>query len=294
MKLSAFLHLEQVKRKMLGADPKRLVKVVLPILEALFGESGDKIEADVVQPGFAQQRDCASSVAGCVSATERDKLAIDERLNTHACAIDPRRQPPFNLLAQERTRVDLDSHFAAGRNFEGFRATPSQQGELFGLDDRGSSAAEEYGIYLNSTAGFAFETLAPVSDFLSDGVDVASGQRFKEIGRVEIAIGAFALAKRNMDVDTGSPLHAKYAQPVDRDSAYERLTARLKKASPADAPDGGLGPAPAGRRTTTPRDQGAPRAPRAPKPEKSTAEKVIESTAFKQMARSIFGTARRR
>jgi DNA helicase HerA-like ATPase len=97
---------------------------------------------------------------------------------------------------------------------------------------------------------------------------------------------------------TGSPLHAKYAQAVDRDSAYERLTARLKQAPPADATTG--------RRTTTRREPGSPRAPRAPKPEKSTAEKVIESTAFKQMARSaaavvgreiarsIFGTARRR
>jgi hypothetical protein len=97
---------------------------------------------------------------------------------------------------------------------------------------------------------------------------------------------------------TGSPLHAKYAQSVDRDSAYERLTARLKKAPPADAP--------AGRRTTTRREPHPPSAPRTPKPEKSTAEKVLESTAFKQMARSaaavvgreiarsIFGTARRR
>jgi DNA helicase HerA-like ATPase len=100
----------------------------------------------------------------------------------------------------------------------------------------------------------------------------------------------------------GSPLHAKYAEQVDRDSAYERLAARLKKAPPADAPDGGLGDerARGGRRTSS------QRAPRAPKPEKSTAERVIESTAFKQMARSaaavvgreiarsIFGTARRR
>jgi DNA helicase HerA-like ATPase len=101
---------------------------------------------------------------------------------------------------------------------------------------------------------------------------------------------------------TGSALHAKYGEQVDRDSAYERLTARLKKAPPPDAPDGGLGDdrARTGRRTPS------ERAPRAPKPEKSTAEKVIESPAFKQMARSaaavvgreiarsIFGTARRR
>jgi DNA helicase HerA-like ATPase len=89
-----------------------------------------------------------------------------------------------------------------------------------------------------------------------------------------------------------SPLHGKYAAQVDRDSAYERLAARVAKppVAPAPAP----GPAPK-----------APRAPRAPKQEKSTAEKVLESSAFKQAARSaaavlgreitrsIFGTRRR-
>ena len=91
-----------------------------------------------------------------------------------------------------------------------------------------------------------------------------------------------------------SPLHPKYAEQVDRDSAYERLTARLAKPA-AEAPAPAKAP-PAPR---------APKPSRAPKPEKSTAEKVIESSAFKQMTRSaaavlgreitrsIFGTRRR-
>ncbi|MGZ4609640.1 MAG: helicase HerA-like domain-containing protein [Actinomycetes bacterium] len=101
----------------------------------------------------------------------------------------------------------------------------------------------------------------------------------------------------------GSPLHSKYAEQVDRDSAYERLAAKLQKAAAPEtaSPAGGGGPAPAPTRPT-PRTT----TPRAPQPEKSTAEKVIESTAFKQMARSaaavvgreiarsLFGTARRR
>jgi DNA helicase HerA-like ATPase len=93
---------------------------------------------------------------------------------------------------------------------------------------------------------------------------------------------------------TGSALAGKYAEQVDRDSAYERLTARLQKAAPEPEP----------RRTTPTRTRTRP--PRARRPEKSTAEKVLESTAFKQaarsaaavvgreIARSIFGTARRR
>src|SRR6185295_1171997 len=156
-----------------------------------------------------------------VSAAERNKLAIDERLNADARAIDTRRQPPFHFVARKRIRVDLDCYLATGRDFKGLRATPSQQCKLLGRDDRGSSAAEEYRVYLNSLAGFAFETLTPVRHFASDGVDVASGERFKEVGRVEIAIGAFAFAKRNVDVDAGSPLHGAI---ISRESARQSLT----------------------------------------------------------------------
>ena len=76
-----------------------------------------------------------------------------------------------------------------------------------------------------------------------------------------------------------SPLRSKYAEQVDRDSAYERLAARLQK-----APAGGAGPAgTAGKPAKAPKP---PRAPRDSAPEKSTAERVLESSAFKQMARS--------
>ncbi|MDQ1665772.1 MAG: double-strand break repair helicase HerA and related ATPase [Actinomycetota bacterium] len=102
----------------------------------------------------------------------------------------------------------------------------------------------------------------------------------------------------------GSPLLSKYGEQVDRDSAYERLAAKLRQAPAPAAPADQLDPTPEApaprrprRRTTT---------PRAPKPERSTAEQVLGSPEFRQMARSaaavvgreiarsIFGTARRR
>ncbi len=98
-----------------------------------------------------------------------------------------------------------------------------------------------------------------------------------------------------------SPLRGKYADVVDRDSAYERLNARLKRPAVVEAPAEARAP----RRTPASRRTPAPRSPRGPKPERSTAEKVLESSAFKQAARSaaavlgreitrsIFGTRRR-
>jgi DNA helicase HerA-like ATPase len=98
-----------------------------------------------------------------------------------------------------------------------------------------------------------------------------------------------------------SPLRTKYAEQLDRDSAYERLAARLR--SPQGGAEAGPVKAPSGES-----DRRAParRAPRAPRPQKSTAEQVIESSAFRQLtrsaaavvgreiARSVFGTRRRR
>jgi hypothetical protein len=91
-----------------------------------------------------------------------------------------------------------------------------------------------------------------------------------------------------------SPLHAKYAVALDRDSAYERLAARV-----AQPPVEGAGP------VAVPKAARKKSAPRTARPEKSTAEKVLESTAFRQatrsaaavlgreITRSIFGTRRR-
>jgi hypothetical protein len=95
-----------------------------------------------------------------------------------------------------------------------------------------------------------------------------------------------------------SPLHAEYAQEVDRESAYERLSARL---APPVAPQPPAPPAPA--------DDPAPRPPADPPREgpaggglgdvldnpvvKSFARSAA-SALGREITRSIFGTARRR
>ncbi|WP_420823660.1 helicase HerA-like domain-containing protein [Terracoccus luteus] len=94
-----------------------------------------------------------------------------------------------------------------------------------------------------------------------------------------------------------SPLKAKYADVVDRESAYELLTKRLEAQTPADAP-------------ATPAQEPAPTAAepkpaRAPKEEPGLIAQVAGSSAFKSMlrsagtvlgreiTRSIFGTRKR-
>jgi DNA helicase HerA-like ATPase len=98
-----------------------------------------------------------------------------------------------------------------------------------------------------------------------------------------------------------SPLNPRYATAVDRQSAYEMLAAKLAQANPAPSAGapagGGAAPAPA------PKPAGGGRAA---KPQDSTLEQVIKSSAFKsltrsaatvigrEITRSIFGVGKRR
>src|SRR6478752_1612074 len=80
-------------------------------------------------------------------------------------------------------------------------------------------------------------------------------------------------------VVAASALKAKYADVLDRESAYEKLAQRLQ-AAPSAAP---VAPAPA---TPAPATAPAPTSTRAPKPEPSVVEQVVQSSAFRSMIRS--------
>jgi uncharacterized protein len=96
---------------------------------------------------------------------------------------------------------------------------------------------------------------------------------------------------------SGSPIHARYAQPVDPDSAYERLTARMQQAQadqpvPPPKPTAGARPAP----------QGSRRAPTTPGGVDThdliqvgkMALRFMNTPAGKEIQRSIFGVLRKR
>jgi DNA helicase HerA-like ATPase len=91
----------------------------------------------------------------------------------------------------------------------------------------------------------------------------------------------------------GSPLQAKYGAAIDRESAYEKLNAKI-----AAAPTPPASPAPEARAPE-------PAKPKQANPQPSAVEQVLKSSAFKSFARStatvlgreitrsIFGTRRR-
>jgi DNA helicase HerA-like ATPase len=94
-----------------------------------------------------------------------------------------------------------------------------------------------------------------------------------------------------------SAIHARYATAADRQSAYEMLAAKLSQAA---------APPPASDSTpAAPKGEPAPRS-RPAKPEDSTLERVVKSSAFKsftrsaatvigrEISRSVFGVGKRR
>jgi DNA helicase HerA-like ATPase len=97
-----------------------------------------------------------------------------------------------------------------------------------------------------------------------------------------------------------SPLRPRYEQSLDRESAYEKLNARLQDAPTGPTASAAPGPA------ASADDDSDRAAPRGEAEEPSVVEKVVTSTAFRSMARSaatvigreitrsLFGTARRR
>ncbi len=99
---------------------------------------------------------------------------------------------------------------------------------------------------------------------------------------------------------TSSPLHGKYAQLVDRASAYEKLNAKIAAAPPADAP---AAPAPDKPAEHKPAEHKP--AAKKQKPDPSALETIMKNPAFKSFARSaasalgreitrgVFGTRRR-
>ncbi len=103
-----------------------------------------------------------------------------------------------------------------------------------------------------------------------------------------------------------SPLQAEYGQEVDRDSAYERLAAKLAPPPEPVAPRAEPRPAPAPERQTERRAEPAPRPRREPAPDPSAAERVLGSPAFtsfarsagtvlgREIMRSVFGVRKRR
>ena len=101
-------------------------------------------------------------------------------------------------------------------------------------------------------------------------------------------------------VVAASSLASEYAVAMDRESAYEKLTAGAAAKAQADAQAAEPAPeAPAPR-------QAPARQARAPKEEPTVVEQVVQSSVFKSMmrsagtvigreiTRSIFGTSRRR
>jgi hypothetical protein len=90
------------------------------------------------------------------------------------------------------------------------------------------------------------------------------------------------------------PLYATYSQAIDRESASEKLAARMDAGAAKSAQEQAQPPAKAGPTASAPK-------PKASKPQDTTFEKVVKSSTFKyavryaarEAVRGMFGVGRR-
>jgi len=93
-----------------------------------------------------------------------------------------------------------------------------------------------------------------------------------------------------------SPLQAEYGQVVDRESAYERLTARLAPPAPAPVPQQAPAPAPARQPAPAPReeDEGGLLGRVFSSPAARSFARSAATVLGREITRGVLGTARRR
>jgi hypothetical protein len=85
-----------------------LLYISLPGRKSLTRQTGDEIEADVVEAGVAEGRKSLERVGGVVRASEFCELGVVKRLGAEARAVDSEIAKRVELLARNAARIDLE------------------------------------------------------------------------------------------------------------------------------------------------------------------------------------------
>lgn len=144
---------------------------------------------------------------------EGRELAVDERLDADARAVDPGRPPPVELLPGKGRRIDFDSYLGVRLHVERCAAGLDERGEVRGFDYRGRAPSEKDridaraafepapGAVFTGRAVAGSEEVAVARDLAGNAICVARGEVREEVGRVEVAIRALALAEGYVNID---------------------------------------------------------------------------------------------
>ena len=165
---------------------------VAPALIGLPRKSVDKIGAYIFNTGITQgsnRRQCSGSV---VPAVHKPEFAVVKRLHSYADTVDACTLPSFDALSVHVFRIDFYGEFFG----VGCHKHPCKPAENLRRKNRRRAAAKVERSYRFSRK-FAYSG----SIFMFRGKLKGSGF-IGPCHRVEIAVGAFRMTERHMQIDT--------------------------------------------------------------------------------------------
>src|SRR5690348_10310638 len=112
------MNFEQIKRKVLGRESKRLLDVSLPTLECLTRQSSDQIETHVYETRVAQVSESSQRIRGVMRAAEFCELSVVERLRAETGPVNSQTSKRTQLLRCRTSRIDLERDLRLSGNLK--------------------------------------------------------------------------------------------------------------------------------------------------------------------------------
>ena len=157
-------------------------------------EARDQVHADIAKAGGAKRFDRAEDILAAVHAAGGLQFAIVKGLRAEADAIESGVEPGRGFDRRNRLGISLEGDFLR-LDVKGFAQRVENARERRGIEEARRPAAEIGGIeclVAKIRPGFR--------DFAADGGGVRLVAVARDDSRVKIAVGAFRLAERHLDV----------------------------------------------------------------------------------------------
>src|SRR3989475_5436813 len=229
---AAFVNLHQVNRNVFGLQPQQLAERVFPTRAGLVWKSCDQVEAQVVESGLPQDLRRAEDVCAAMHSSGSNKFLVVERLNSQTDARESRGFPGSGLLLSDGFGIGFERDFCevAAKAFADRVEDARERGRI---EQARSSAAEINGV--NNQRGEAAGKLDArgakqrfvAVNLAANRFGVRRVQRGGKCAGVEIAVGAFRLAERNLNVD--AEIHDASRRNVAQSAAAEKFFAAREK-----------------------------------------------------------------
>ena len=187
---------QMVCRNVLHAQRDRFAQVAPQRLDSEAGHAEDQIDRYVRKSRLLCPPHGVAGRVGRMAAVHQAQLPVVERLYADRETVDPRACQPGEIVGRQIVGIGLDGTFFERRAVEPFGGMGDELLQLFGGQQRGGSAAE-----VDRAQSFRRQELRFAVQFVVHRPDDILHR--PQIGRfVEVAVGADALAERNMEIES--------------------------------------------------------------------------------------------